>query len=99
MLRQGLDDAVAHVELNNFTSELASRIAAQLQWKTKWPTPYLLEGFEHICWSPTFKHLGSVVGGSLARDAQDREVLSIDDSQVDNVRLDHLAKVPGEGHR
>ena len=87
-----MGDAVTHVELNNFTSELASRIAAELQRQTQWSIPYLLKGSEHICWSSTFKHLGSVVGGSLARNAQDREVLSVNDPQVDNVRLDHLAR-------
>ena len=38
-----------------------------------------------------------MVRGSFARDAQNREVLTVDDPQVNHVGLDNLAEVAGEG--
>ena len=88
-----MDDAVAHVELDHFAAELASRIASELEGQPERSIPYLLQSSQHVRWGMTFQDLSGVVGGGFARNAQDGKVLPVDDAEVDHVGLDHLAKV------
>ena len=65
-----MNDAVAHVKLDHFSSELAAGVAAKLQRKTQRPIPHLLHRCQHMCWRLVVEDLGHMIRGGLARNSR-----------------------------